>query len=248
MREKQEALEAKTFDKLSDLNVSKSSPTKDLIDKDKDSFKNGDKIDKNTVISEDQGDSTTAMKHISGSGEENVKLLASADSKQDEKTVSKKVLLDDRESKASRQSDAGQTVSSLKENVEDVQITTEEKDKTSTKQISMRIATKESSAEDTKLKEDKDLNKRDDIKFSQKMQANEKQKMEAFAERSTDDDKYLDDSARGKSADLSSTESMLNVEGSLSPERTDSPRDKKLERIKRNDKERPETETGKLPK
>lgn len=217
MREKQEAIKDKTFDKLSDLNVSKSSPTKDLIDMEKDSFKNGDKIDKNIVISEDQRDSTSAMKHTSGSDEENGK-LASTDSK-DEKTVSKKVLLDDRESKASRQSDARQTPSSLKENVEDAE-----------------------------LKEDKDLNKRDDIKFSQKMQANEKQKMEAFAERSTDDDKYLDDSAHGKSADLSSTESMLNVEESLSPERTDSPCDKKLERIKRNDKERPETETGKSPK
>jgi len=216
LREKQEAIEDKTFDKLSDLNVSKSSPTKDLIDKEKDSFKTGDKIDKNTVIS-DQKDSTSAMKHISGSDEENGK-LASTDSK-DEKTVSKKVLLDDRESKTSRQSDARQTASSLKENVEDPE-----------------------------LKEDKDLNKRDDIKFSQKMQANEKQKMEAFAERSTDDDKYLDDSAHGKSADLSSTESMLNVGESLSPKRMDSPRDKKLERIKRNDKERLEAETGKSPK
>lgn len=204
--------------------------------KEKDSFKKGDKISKKIIISEDQTDSTTAVKHISDLDEENGKLLASEDSKQDGKIATKKALLDDRESKASssRQS-------------EDVQVT-EEKDKASTKQ--MTVATnKESSAEDAESKEDKDLSKHDDIKSSQKMQADEKQKTEAltFTERSTDDDKYLDDSARGKSADLSSTESRvstLNVEENLSPERTSSPRDKK-ERIKRDDGERLETETGK---
>ncbi|XP_024873145.1 ankycorbin isoform X2 [Temnothorax curvispinosus] len=211
------------------------------IDKEKDSFKNGDKLGKNIVISEDQRDSTTAMKHISSAGEENGKLLASEDSKRDEKTIAKK---DDGESKTSRQSDARQTISSLKENVEDVQVTSEERDKASTKQTSLKTITKESSAEDAELREDKYLNKRDDIKFSQKMQVDEKQKTEAltFTERSTDD------SARGKSADLSSPEprvSMLNMEESPSPERTGSPRDKKLERIKKTDKERPETETDK---
>ncbi|XP_011870567.1 PREDICTED: ankycorbin isoform X2 [Vollenhovia emeryi] len=203
LREKQEAIEDKAFDK-------------EVIDKEK-------------------------VKHISGSGEENGKLLASEDLNRDGKTATKKALLDDGESKASRQPDAHQTVSSLKENVEDVQVTSEEKDKTSTKQISTKVVTKESSAE---LKENKDLDKRDDIKLSQKIQADEKQKTEALIERSTDDDKYLDDSARGKSADLSSVDSMLNVEESLSPERTGSPHDKKLERIMKNEKERAETETG----
>jgi len=87
----------------------------------------------------------------------------------------------------------------------------------------------------------------------QKIQTDEKQKTEAltFTERSTDDDKYLDDSARGKSVDLSSTESKvstLNVKESLSPEKTSSPRDKKSECIKRDDRERLETKTGKSPK
>lgn len=237
LHKKQEAIENKTFDKLSDLNISKSSPTEDLIDKEKDSFKKGDKISKKIVISKDQRDSMTAMKHISGSDEENGKLLASEDSKRDEKIATKKALLDDRELKAlsSRQS-------------EDVQVT-EEEDKTSIKQ--MKVVTKKSSAEDIESKEDKNLNKHDDIKSSPRMQANEKQKTEVltFTERSTDDDKYLDDSARGKSADLSSTDSRvstLNVEENLSPERTSSPRDKKSERIKRDDRERLETETGKL--
>lgn len=245
MGEKQEAIEDKMFDKLSDLNVSKSSSTKDLIDKKKDSSENGDK---NIVISQDQREST-AVKHISGLGEENGKVLASEDSKKDGKTATKKTL--DGDSKASRQSDARQIVSSLKESVKDVQVTSEEKEKASTKQISNeKVVAKESAAEDAELKEDKDWTKHDDIKFSQKMQA-EKQKTEAFTERSTDDDKYLDDSARGKSADLSSTEpraSMLNVEESLSPERMGSSHDQKLERVKRNDKERPETKAGKLPK
>lgn len=231
-REKQETMEDKTFDKLSDLNISKS---KDLI-----------KTEKDTIISKIQEDSMTAVKHISDLDAKSEKLLASEDLKRD----GKKVLLDDGESKASKQSDnPPQTISSLKENVEDTQVTSEEK--ASTKQISSKIVTKESSAKDAELKEDKDLNKSDDIKFSPKIQPDEKQKTEAFTERSTDDDKYLDDSARGKSADLSSTESrmsMLNVEESLSPERTGSPRDKKLERIKRNGKERPETEIGKSPK
>lgn len=238
LSEKQEAIENKTFDKLSDLDISKTSSTEDLIDvKEKDNFKKGDKISKKIIISEDQTDSTTAVKHISGSDEENEKLLASEDSKQDGKIATKKALLDDRESKvpSSRQS-------------EDVQAT-EEKDKASTKQMTV-VTNKESSAEDAESKEDKDLNKHDNIISSQKMQADEKQKTEAltFTERSTDDDKYLDDSARGKSADLSSTESRvstLNVEENLSPERTSSPRDKKSERIKRDDGERPETETGK---
>lgn len=238
MREKQEAIEDKTFDKLSDLNVSESSPTKDLIAKKKDSFKNEGKNTINIIISKSQRDSVTAVKYILSSGEENGKLLTSEDS-----TAAKKTLLDDEELKASRQrSDTCQT---MKENVEEV--TSKEKDKASTKQMSMKIVTKESSAENVEFKEDKDLNK--DIKFSQKMQADEKQKTEAFTE-STDDDKYLDDSARGKSADLSSTESrasMLNAEESFSPERMGSPHDKKLERIK-NDKERPETETGKSSK
>lgn len=248
MREKQEAID-KTFDQLSDLNISKSSPTKDLIDKEKDSFKNGDKISKNIVISEDQRDSATVVKRLSGSGEENEKLLASKDLKQE--IAAKKVLSNDGESKALRQSDARQTVSSLKENVEGVQITHEEIDKVSTKQTSIKVVTKENLAEDSESKEDKEVNRRDDIKSSQKMQADEKQKMEALTERSTDDDKYLDDSARGKSADLSSTESrvsMLNVEDSLSPERTGSPRDKKSKSIKRDDRERLEAETGKSPK
>lgn len=105
---------------------------------------------------------------------------------------------------------------------------------------------------DAESKEDRD--KRDDMKSLQKMQTDEIQKMEALTltERSTDDDKEnLDDSARGKSADLSSTESRvstLNVEENFSPERTGSPRDKKSERIKRDDGERLETKAGKLPK
>lgn len=232
-RDKQEAMGDK-----SDLNASKFSPTKDVIDKEKDSFKNEDKIGKNTMISEDQRDSTTTMKHILD--EENEKLLASEDLKRDGKTAAKK--LDDGESNVSRQSNERQTV--RKENLDDVQVTSKEKDKVSTKQTSMKMVTKESS-EDAEFK-DNDLNKRNDIK----MQADEKQKMEALTERSTDDDdKYLDDSARGKSADLSSTESrvsMVNMEESFSPERTGSPHDKKLERIKRDNKEKPET--GKLSK
>lgn len=232
MREKQKAME----DKTSDLNVSKLSPTKDLIDKEKDSFKNEDKIGKNTMISKDQRDSTTTVKHILD--EENEKPFASEDSKRDGKTAAKK--LDDEASNVSRQSDGHQAV--RKENVDDVQVTSKEKDKISTKQTSMKMVTKESS-EDTEFKEDNDLNKRNDIK----MQTDDKRKMEALTERSTDDDKYLDDSARGKSADLSSTESRMsiaNVEESFSPERTSSPRDKKLEHIKRNE----QPETGKLSK
>lgn len=209
-------------DKTSDLNVSKFSPTKDLIDKEKDGFKNEDKIGKNIMISEDQRDSTTTVNHTLG--EENEKRLASEDLKRDGKTTAKK---DDGES---RQFDECQTVRNLKENVENVQIISKEKDKAS---------------EDAEFKEDKDLNKRNDIKISQKTQADEKQKMtEALTERSTDDDKYLDDSARGKSADLSSTESrmsMVNMEESFSPERSGSPHNKKLEHIKRNDKNQPET-------
>lgn len=221
----------------------KSSPTKDLVDKEKGSFKDGDKIIKSTVISEDQKD-TTVMKHISSveTGK-----LASEDSKRDEKIVAKKTLLDDGESKASKQSDARQTASDLKENVESVQITKNE-DTVLTKQTSTKVVTEEISAKDkAESKEHKDMNKRDDIKSLEKMQVDEKQKTEAFTERSTDDDKYLDDSARGKSADLSSTESRvstLNVEESLSPERTGSLRDKKSEPIKKDGKERSEIKTG----
>jgi len=188
------------------------------------------------------------VKHISDSGEENEKLLIFEDSKQNGKITAKNDLLDDGESKASRQSDARQTVSNLKENIESVQVTNEETEiKILTKQTSMKVVTKEISAES---KEDKD-NKRDDIKSLQKIQTDEKQKTEAltFTERSTD--KYLDEAARGKSADLSSTESKvstLNAEESLSPEKMSSPRDKKSERIKRDDRERLEAKTGKLPK
>jgi len=189
------------------------------------------------------------VKHILDSGEENEKLVIFEDSKQNGKITAKNDLLDDGESKASRQSDARQTVSNLKENIEGVQVTYEETDKILTKQTSMKVVTKEISAES---KEDKD-NKRDDIKSLQEIQTDEKQKTETltFTERSTDDDKYLDDSARGKSADLSSTESKvstLNVKESLSPEKTSSPRDKKSDRIKRDDRERLEAKTGKSPK
>ncbi|KAG5336685.1 ANK1 protein, partial [Acromyrmex charruanus] len=166
------------------------------------------------------------VKHITGPDEENGKLLISEDSQQDGKIVTKKTLLDDKESKALKQSDAHQTVSNLKENVEDVQAICEE-------------------VKDAESKEDKD--KHDDIKSLQKTETDETQKTEALTltERSTDDDKEnLDDSARGKSADLSSTESRvstLNVEESFSPERTGSPRDKKSEHIERDDGERLET-------
>ncbi|KYN20221.1 Ankyrin-2 [Trachymyrmex cornetzi] len=169
------------------------------------------------------------VKHIAGPGEENGKLLISEDSQQDGKIATKKTLLDDKESKTLKQSDAHQTVSNLKENVEGVQAIYEE-------------------VKDAESKEDKD--RRDDIKSLQKMQTDETQKTETLAltERSTDDDKEnLDDSARGKSADLSSTESRvstLNVEESFSPERTGSPRDKKSERIERDDGERLETKAG----
>ncbi|XP_018352608.1 PREDICTED: ankycorbin-like [Trachymyrmex septentrionalis] len=169
------------------------------------------------------------VKHITGPDEENGKLLISEDSQQNGKMATKKTLLDDKESKALKQSDAHQTVSNLKENVESVQAICKE-------------------VKDAESKEDKD--KRDDIKSLQKMQTDETQKTEALAltERSTDDDKEnLDDSARGKSADLSSTESRvstLNVEESYSPERTGSPRDKKSERIERDDGEQLETKAG----
>jgi len=164
--------------------------------------------------------------------EENGKLLISEDSQQDGKIATKKTLLDDKESKALKQSDAHQ-ISNLKENVEGVQAICEE-------------------VKDAESKEDKD--KCDDITSLQKMQTEETQKTEALTltERSTDDDKEnLDDSARGKSADLSSTESRvstLNVEESFSPERTGSPGDKKSEHIERDDEERLETKAGKLPK
>ncbi|EGI59460.1 Putative ankyrin repeat protein [Acromyrmex echinatior] len=164
------------------------------------------------------------VKHITDPDEENGKLLISEDSQQDGKIVTKKTLLDDKESKILKQSDAHQTVSNLKENVEDVQAICEE-------------------VKDAESKEDKD--KHDDIKSLQKMETDETQKTLTLTERSTDDDKEnLDDSARGKSADLSSTESRvstLNVEESFSPERTGSPRDKKSEHIERDDGERLET-------
>ncbi|XP_012054541.1 PREDICTED: ankycorbin [Atta cephalotes] len=169
------------------------------------------------------------VKHIMGPKEgENGKLLISEDSQQDGKIATKKTLLDDKEAKASKQSDAHQ-ISYLKENVEDVQAICEE-------------------VKDAVSKEDKD--KCDDITTLQKMQTDETQKTEALTltERSTDDDKEnLDDSARGKSADLSSTESRistLNVEESFSPERTGSPREKKSEHIERDDGERLETKAG----
>lgn len=124
------------------------------------------------MILENQKDSTTAVKHISGSGEENDKLLASKDLKQDENIAAKKDLSKDEESK---QSDARQTINSLKENVEGVQATYEDKDKVSTKETS----TKEDFAENSESKEDKEVDKRD-IKVSQKMQADEKLKTEAL--------------------------------------------------------------------
>ncbi|XP_011155470.2 ankycorbin isoform X2 [Solenopsis invicta] len=220
LREKQEPIEDKTFDHLSDLNISKSSPTKDLIDEERDNIedsKNGNQINKSTVILENQKDSTTAVKHISGSGEENDKLLASKDLKQDENIAAKKDLSKDEESK---QSDARQTINSLKENVEGVQATYEDKDKVSTKETS----TKEDFAENSESKEDKEVDKRD-IKVSQKMQADEKLKTEALTDLPTE-----------------SRVSTLNVEDNLSPERTGSSHDKKSERIK-SDKEQPEVET-----
>ncbi|XP_012524095.1 ankycorbin isoform X2 [Monomorium pharaonis] len=242
LREKQEAIKDETFDQLSDLNIPKSSPTKDLIDEEKDSFKNEDK---STVILEEQRDSMTVIKHISGLDEKNEKLnelLASKDLKQDEKIAIQKDLLNDEESKASRQSNARQIVSSLKENIEDIRGTHEEKDKVSANQTSIKVLNKENLADDSESKEDKEVNKRYDIKFSQKMQADEKQKTEALSTKQSTDE-YMDDSARGKSADLSSIESRmsLNMQDSVSPERRSSPHDKRLERIKKDNKEPDET-------
>ncbi|KYN01084.1 Ankyrin-1 [Cyphomyrmex costatus] len=168
------------------------------------------------------------VKHITGPDEESGKSLISEDSQQDGKIAMKKTLLG-----------AHQSVSNLKESVEGVQVTCEEKDTVSTKQ---KVITKEIITKDAESKADKDeVNKLGDKKSLQKIQTDETQEALTLTERSIDDDKEnLDDSARGKSVDLSSTESrisMMNVEESLSPERTGLPHDKKSG-------ERLETKTG----
>ncbi|KAL0118532.1 hypothetical protein PUN28_009299 [Cardiocondyla obscurior] len=220
--ETQDPIEDKTFDRLSDLNVSKSSPTKDL-DKEKIKLENEDEKSENSIVSKNQTDSSVAVKHILVSGDDDGKLLTSQDLKQDKKT--------DEKSKTLKQSDM-QATSSLKENE-----CLDEKDKTSTKQISTKVVTNENLIDAVQLKEDKNV-KCDNINNLEKVQADTKQKM--------DDDKYLDDSGHSKSVDLSSMESKasLNMEESFSPERTSSPRDKKSERIKKHDKNHPETKTG----
>ncbi|XP_025074915.1 LOW QUALITY PROTEIN: ankycorbin [Pogonomyrmex barbatus] len=241
LREEQETIEDNTLAKSSDLNISESKSTEDLIDE-------KEKILRTRWESgsfKDDGDSSL-VKHIVVSGEE--KTLVSEDSKQDGKTATKKILSDNGESKvsSSRQSDAHKDINGSKDDGEGAQITYGERDKISTKQ--METVTKENLAKDAESR-DKDLNKGDDIESSQKIQTDEKQKTEtqAVTERSTDDEKDdLDDSARGKSADLSSTESrvsILNAEETLSPEKTSLPHDKE-ERVKKDDKDQPETETG----
>lgn len=132
--------------------------------------------------------------------------------------------------------------SNLKDNAESLQVSDEKKSKTLTKQISTKAIVKGSSEKiELKSKEDKDLANNSYIE--------KKQKMETPTEQSIDD-RDLDDSARGKSTDLSSTESrtsMLNAEDTLSPERTDSFREKKSDYSpQEDDREQLEDERGKF--
>lgn len=204
--EKQKTDEDKVSDELSYLSIELNA-TEESINKKRDSSKDEEKSDKQSV-----SDQKDLSQHSITMDEENEKSIFD-DSKREEstKTIPKKTLSDNEESKtSSRQSEIREAASSLKDKIAD--LTDKEEGETLTKQISVKTVAKESfeSIEDAQSKENKELKKHDE-----------------------------------KSMGVSSTESMLNVEETLSPGRT--LHDKDLENVNGSDNgERSKIETSKL--